>query len=153
MYSTSRIVGSIPNSSHFKTGTGFFFIFPAEGGEYVPALITNKHVIEGTASLQFLVHTSSTKDAKLPDANAGIQSAFADWTYHPKPKVDLCALLLGPVMNSMAPIYPFFRGLDSSLIKSDAELKDLNAVGLGGALGMGHGLTLQTWPGRSPSIL
>src|SRR6516165_7282986 len=34
----------------------------------------------------------------------------------------------GPVMNSMSPLIPFFRPLDPSLIKSDEELKQFDAV-------------------------
>jgi hypothetical protein len=128
MYCTSRIVGTIPHSSNVKTGTGFFFSFPAEGEQVVPALITNNHVVEGTDGLQFLVHTSATRGAKQPNANAAINSVLADWTPHPNPTVDLCALLVGPVLNSMTTMTPFFRGLDPTLIKSDVELKDLNAV-------------------------
>lgn len=128
MYCTARIVGKIPNSKDFKTGTGFFFNFLAEGGEQIPVLVTNKHVIEDTDGLQFLVHTSSTKDSKQPDANFAIQSVASDWIPHPNPKIDLCAVLVGPVMNAMQPLTPFFRALDPQLIKSDAQLRDLNAV-------------------------
>jgi hypothetical protein len=128
MYSTARIVGKIPNSSNTKTGTGFFFNFPTDTQQFIPVLITNKHVIEGTERLTFLVHTATNKDAKFPSANVGIESAPTDWILHPDPKIDLCGLVVGPVMNSMAPTIPFFRALDPTLLKSDSELKNLNAV-------------------------
>jgi hypothetical protein len=121
-------VGKIPNTSNSKTGTGFFFNFSLGNDQFLPVLITNKHVIEGTSGVQFLIHTAATKDAKQPDANAAIDSVSSDWTPHPNPKIDLCAALVGPVMNSMTTMAPFFRALDPNLIKSDAELKDLNAV-------------------------
>jgi Trypsin-like peptidase domain len=128
MYSTARIVGRIAHSTNVKTGTGFFFIFPAENNENVLVLITNKHVIEDTEVIGFLVHTAAEPQAKAPTANAEIQSIPSDWIPHPNPKIDLCALPIGPVLNSMAPLVPFFRSLDPSLIKADEELKELNAV-------------------------
>jgi hypothetical protein len=124
MYSTARI----PASSDFKTGTGFFFNVPIENGEYAPILVTNKHVIAGTERLEFLVHTAADKGAKVPSAVAGISCVAADWVPHPNPKIDLCGLAVAPVMLSMAPLVPFFRSLDPTLIKSDEELQELNAV-------------------------
>jgi hypothetical protein len=128
MYCTARLVGTIPASTNFKTGTGFFFSFPLNPNEQIPVLVTNKHVIEGTEKLQFLIHTSSTSDAKQPDGNAAIDSVATDWIAHPNPKVDLCALGIGQALNSMGSLTPFFRSLDPTIIKSDDELKNFNAV-------------------------
>lgn len=61
MYSTVRIVGQTPGG--VKTGTGFLYNAPAKGGILL-LLITNKHVIEGTTSLEFVVHTRSDPNAK-----------------------------------------------------------------------------------------
>jgi Trypsin-like peptidase domain len=128
MYSTARIVGKIPNSTDFKTGSGFFFNFPTEDGLMVPVLVTNKHVIDGTDGLQFLIHTATTPEAKAPSANAEIQSVASDWISHPNPKIDLCGLVIGPVLNSMNPLHPFFRSIGPPLMKTDDELKELDAV-------------------------
>jgi hypothetical protein len=127
MYCTTRIVGQITGTTVLKSGTGFFYNYPTEDGQHVPVLITNKHVIENTSALQFLVHTTTVKDAKQPDGNGPINSVSTDWTPHPNPKVDLCAVLVGPVMNTMTPT-PFFRSLDPGLVKSQKELEELNAV-------------------------
>jgi hypothetical protein len=129
MYCTTRIIGRIPGSiTNYKTGTGFFYNFPSEGvNQSVPVLITNKHVIEGTSSLEFLVHAATVKDAKQPDTNTVINSVATDWTAHPNPKIDLCAVPIGPVANSMTPA-PFFRALDPSIVRSNTQLKELNAV-------------------------
>lgn len=128
MYCTTRIVGYVGGSkSVFKTGTGFFYNFPADGGQAVPVLITNKHVVDGTSSLEFLVHATTVKDAKQPDTNAGISSTAAEFIPHPNPKIDLCGVPIGPVASTMTPT-PFFRSLDPSLVKSNAQLKELTAV-------------------------
>ena len=128
MYSTARIVGYIPNSTNIKTGSGFFFNFPTDDGQQVPVLFTNKHVIEDTERLEFLIHTTTKADQTSPNGNAAISSHRADWVLHQDPKTDLCALVVGPVLNSMAPLFPFFRAIDPGVIKSDEQLKELNAV-------------------------
>lgn len=128
MYCTTRIVGYLGASkTTFKTGTGFFYNFPSEGGQSVPVLITNKHVVEGTSSLGFLVHASTVKEAKQPDTKAQISSTAAEFIHHPNPKIDLCGVPIGPVASTMTP-HPFFRSLDPSLVKSNVQLKELTAV-------------------------
>jgi Trypsin-like peptidase domain len=127
MYCTARIVGQINGSSDIKTGTGFFYNFPTEDGKQVPTLVTNKHVVENTSAMEFVVHASTAQNATKPDSNALIRTVQADWVLHPDPKVDLCAVPLGGVANTMRP-HPFFRTLDPGLISSDAALAELNAV-------------------------
>jgi hypothetical protein len=127
MYCTVRMVGQIAGTENFKTGTASFYNFPTEDGKSVPVLITNKHVIENTSALQFVVHASTTAGAAKPDTNASVASAQGDWVLHPDPKIDLCAVPFGGVANAMRP-YPFYRGLDPALIKSDVDLLGLNAV-------------------------
>ena len=126
MYSTARIVGKNANGMPFKTGTGFFYQLPVAAGDVrdVPLLVTNKHVLDGTAQAEFLIHTSSTGGPK-PDGNGLVQSNFADWVYHPNPKVDLCAIPVGGVLNQAK---GFYRAIDPSIIPSDAQLQQLSAV-------------------------
>jgi hypothetical protein len=127
MYATVRILGQISGTTNVKAGTGFFYNLPTIGGQFVPVLVTNKHVIDETSSLEFIVHASTVIGAAKPDTNAGVKSVQADWVLHPNPKIDLCALPFGGVANTMRP-YPFFRALDPTLTKSQAELLELNAV-------------------------
>jgi hypothetical protein len=126
MYSTARIVGLNSNGAPFKTGTGFFYQFPVAAGDprNVPILVTNKHVVEGVAQAEFVIHTNSTGGLK-PDGNGGVRSQFADWVPHPNPKVDLCALPVGGVLNQAK---AFFRALDPSIVPSEAQLEQLSAV-------------------------
>jgi hypothetical protein len=124
MYSTVRIVGQTPGG--VKTGTGFLYNAPAKIG-VVPLLITNKHVIEGTTSLEFVVHTKSDPIAKKPDGQGTITSKVAEWTNHPDAKIDLCAVPVGGAFSSLKPP-AFYVGLGPDLIRSKAELESLNAV-------------------------
>jgi hypothetical protein len=90
----------------------------------VPILGTNKHVIDRAAQAEFTIHTNSTGGRK-PDGKGLVQSNFSDWVYHPNPKVDLCALAIGNLLNTAK---GFYRAIDPSIIPSDAQLQELSAV-------------------------
>ena len=126
MYCTARIVGVNANGAAFKTGTGFFYQFPVAAGDdrNIPLLITNKHVIDGITNADFVIHTASTGGDK-PDGKGAVRSQLSDWVLHPNPKVDLCALPVGGVLQQAK---AFFRALDPSIVPSDSQLEDLSAV-------------------------
>jgi hypothetical protein len=123
MYSTARIVGMNAAGAQFKTGTGFFYMFPFADG-HIPILVTNKHVIDGVTHADFVIHTNSA-DGKKPDGKVRARSQFGEWIYHPNPKIDLCAVPVGPLMTKEK---GFFRHLDPSIIPSEAQLEELSAV-------------------------
>jgi hypothetical protein len=126
MYTTARIVGVNASGAAFKTGTGFFYHFPVAAGDTrsVPILVTNKHVIEGVTNADFVVHTNSNGGSK-PDGNGVVRSQFTDWVQHPNPKVDLCALPVGGVLNQAK---AFYRSFDPGIVPSEAQLEELSAV-------------------------
>ncbi len=126
MYSTARIVGINAAGAAFSTGTGFFYQAPLAGAgdQHVPMLITNKHVIAGVAHAEFMIH-QNLSGAKKPDGNVRVRSEPSEWVQHPNPKVDLCALPVGPVLNNAK---GFFRALDPSIVPSEAQLEELSAV-------------------------
>ena len=126
MYTTARIVGLNTSGDEFKTGTAFFYHFPVARGDNrsVPILVTNKHVIEGVALTEFVIHTNSSGGNK-PDGKARVQSQFSDWVPHPDPKVDLSAVPIGGALNSAK---AFYRALDPSIVLSDGQLEELSAV-------------------------
>ena len=126
MYATARIVGLNAAGNAFRTGTGFFYELPvaADDDRRVPILVTNKHVVEGVAKAQFVIHTNSTGGQK-PDGKATVVSQLSDWVPHPDPKIDLCALPVGGTLNQAK---AFYRSLGPSIIPSDAQLEGLGAV-------------------------
>jgi len=126
MYCTARIVGADATDILVKTGTGFFYQFPIAAGDdrNVPILVTNKHVVEGAAYIDFVIHTNSSGGDK-PDGKTSVRSQPTDWVAHPDPKVDLCALPVGGILTQAK---AFFRTLDPSIVPSDTQLEDLSAV-------------------------
>ena len=59
-YSTIRIECVYRDKSK-GSGTGFFYLFEAEGGGNYPAIITNKHVVENAVEIN-LVFIKADKD-------------------------------------------------------------------------------------------
>lgn len=129
-HSTVRILCTMTDGSP-STGTGFFFSFLQEGERYVPAIVTNKHVVDGANRAQFCL---TEKDGDGPSIGKHITihvDSFAGrWIRHPDPSVDLCAMPIAPLLTSAASQGKafFFISLDVSLIPSDAELADLGAL-------------------------
>ncbi|MDB5476839.1 MAG: zinc chelation protein SecC [Phenylobacterium sp.] len=126
LYCTTRIICS--GAAGSWRGTGFIYSFQT-GEARVPVLITNKHVVNGAETVAIRLHTNS-KSSGAPDGNASILVAndtSGSWVRHPDPNVDLCALPINPVLSAVRPA-PFIRALDASLVPSDAQLAELDAL-------------------------
>lgn len=115
------------------TGTGFFFKFAENGPNHIPAIVTNKHVIQGARKGKFVL-TLASPDGK-PDLKRHANCVFDNfqnmWLPHPSPKVDLCIMLVAPLLkqaeaNKKPP--PFFISLDHKLLPTEEELIDLSLV-------------------------
>ena len=130
-YSTIRIECKT-NAGYSSTGTGFFFNFCCENNTCRPAIVTNKHVIKDATecNLIFTLADSSGNpiDEKHWIANIiGLQSA---WKLHPDPDIDLCVMPIANIINHLNAngIRPFYIGLDISLIPSEKQKAELQAI-------------------------
>ncbi|RTE90666.1 trypsin-like peptidase domain-containing protein [Bradyrhizobium sp. LVM 105] len=128
MFATARIVGQKANGS-VSTGTGFFFGFPGPKG-HGRMLVTNKHVVEGVANAQIIVHGfphqgSSMRPKPTHKLTVNIPANF--WVPHPNPKIDLCAVPFGDPPNPEN-LIPFVTDLNADLIPGPELLTSLSAV-------------------------
>lgn len=110
-----------------SVGTSFLFRV-GEGDPWTPLLITNRHVVEGfsTAHLSFsrasnLRHASPENSENVTVIN--LQSLVV---YHPDPRIDLAAIMLGRIVNQMEagnnPI-SLTAIRESDLVDDDVELR------------------------------
>jgi hypothetical protein len=129
-FSTVRIECDTPVGS--STGTGFFFAFCETGNQHVPAIVTNKHVVEGATVGRFRVHLSSSSNFTPPLQHTDFQiHDFGNgWIPHPDPDVDLCVALIGPLRHSaeLQGKELFYIPLNRSLIPTDEELAGLQGL-------------------------
>jgi hypothetical protein len=101
---TIRIEGTVGGVSH-SVGTAFLFAVPLEEPHrFLPALITNKHVLEGCDGVTFRVSVSSiaipAEETGRPAAitHRTVNARIASKAEHPGP-VDLCGVNVGFLTN------------------------------------------------------
>jgi hypothetical protein len=98
-YSTVRIECTF-NDGVLGTGTGFFFNFleNKDTKEHVPAIVTNKHVIDGALRGKIIFTKSNQNNEPIDTEHLSIDidNFGQSWIFHDDPNVDLCAL---PIAN------------------------------------------------------
>jgi hypothetical protein len=130
-YCTVRIVAETPDGQT-SVGTGFFFRFLDDGKTHVPAIVTNRHVVQGAAKAR--LHFNLANEAGDPvlgrHYSIGIENLPASWIPHPDLSVDLCVLPMAVAVEEMRSEgrRPFYRTLNFSLFPTDEELSDLGAL-------------------------
>lgn len=130
-YSTIRIVCTLKNGNT-STGTGYFFDFckDPENKRHIPALVTNKHVIENAETGELIFSTQ--KDGK-PDTGELFKlnvHRFSDWIYHPDQSIDLCIL---PIAGAIEEIkkkgkLPFYISIGNDIVPTEQEINELTAM-------------------------
>lgn len=131
-YSTVRIECEMKDGGAC-TGTGYFFKFREnlEKQQYVPVVITNKHVIKG-AKKGKIIFTIAQNGMPIDTEHFGIfiDNFESSWKFHPSDDVDLCAMPIAPFLNAAERDGKslFFVPLDVSLIPNKEELNNLSAM-------------------------
>ncbi|MDX1700993.1 MAG: serine protease [Melioribacteraceae bacterium] len=127
-YSTARIVSKNNQGIISSTGTGFIVKFSEEirNEQYinVPAIVTNKHVIEGAHELVIRFHSSNLNGERINTPCEFIVS-IDDFFMHPDANVDLCAMPLAPlfVKSKKDGIKPYFYGIHMAQVPTSKQLR------------------------------
>lgn len=126
--STIRIECQL-DGGDISSGTGFFFKFHEKGNSFVPAIVTNKHVIEG-AKVGFLHFTLSDLDGNPiheKHHKFRISNFTQPWIEHPDPDVDLCAMPTYVFVKEMEKqgIKPFMTFFEYSLFPTEADIAEM----------------------------
>lgn len=115
-----------------STGTGFFFGFCQEtDGRNVPAIVTNKHVVEGASHGRLILTLTNEKNVPLDQRYSfDIFDFEKSWIPHPDGNTDLCVLLIGPILHDLEAkgLYALRATLDPSLIPSESSRGNLVAL-------------------------
>lgn len=90
------------NPTAVATGTGFFFTFKTKRGD-VPAIVTNKHVVDGQDTLKFHFGTSDENGDRVlgPSSRVDLNTAGFPIVRHPNPNVDLACVPALPLMEAL----------------------------------------------------
>lgn len=114
------------------TGTGFFFSFANEGGKHVPAIVTNKHVVEGAVRGRFHLSTADADGNPVYSSHEvyTFEGFQRFWIPHPEGAIDLCAMPIAPILERANETGKrlFFVQLEMSLVPSADDLGQLTAM-------------------------
>lgn len=132
-YSTVRIECEYLDGS-MGTGTGYFFKFKENKAtnQFVPVVITNKHVIKDSKKGKILF-TQANGDGEPNDVehyDLVIDNFESCWIMHPETDVDLCSMPIASYINlaQKQGVELFYIPLDMSLIPEENQLASLSAV-------------------------
>ena len=125
-YSTLRIEATIPPNS-LSTGTGFLFNFKVNDKTFIPCLVTNKHVINGSTTMSIVI-TCTMSNGTLSHETVHVDTG--QWIMHPDNGTDLCVLPIQPVFAYLEAQgkKPFVAPLNESLVPSQTQLEELSAI-------------------------
>ena len=130
-YSTVRIECELI-SGGIGTGTGFFYQFAKQGDKYIPAIVTNKHVIVDAKKGLIHLHLADEKGDPLAGQffSVVIENMEASWILHPDSEVDLCILPIARLLTEAQASGKniFMISLDHSLIPAQDLMAELTAI-------------------------
>ncbi|MGV8059676.1 MAG: serine protease [Smithellaceae bacterium] len=131
-YSTVRIECEMIDGQK-SCGSGYFFQFKydVEKKEYVPVVITNKHVIDNSKKGK-LIFTIANNNVPIDKEHFefDVDNFESFWKKHPDPEVDLCAMPIAPFLQA-AEVQGknlFFIPLDFSLVPDETKLATLSGM-------------------------
>lgn len=127
MKSVVRIEAQLSDGST-ATGTGFYYRFDIhDDGSHIPAIVTNKHVIEGASAVSFPISTADIEGTLTGSFEVITYPISENILYHPDNEVDLCAILAAPIHNYFEgkSLQPALVGLDISITANDEAIAQL----------------------------
>ncbi|EJL31777.1 serine protease [Brevibacillus sp. BC25] len=131
MFTTVRIESIFEDGSS-ATGTGFYFNYLNVDNSHVPAIVTNKHVVEGACRGR-IPFTLQGEDGQ-PKIGKFINYDFNDfrslWIDHPDPDVDLCIFPIGPVIRYFQDIQQpiAYLGLHKELVATPEIMNEFTSL-------------------------
>ena len=127
-YSTIRIVCTTKNGV-ISTGTGYFFDFcrNEQNTSHIPALVTNKHVIQNAEKGELIFSTQKGGEILEGQHFKITVNEFSNWIPHPADSVDLCILPILPIIEKIKETgqLPFYISVGFDLIPTENELNEL----------------------------
>ncbi|HID08283.1 MAG TPA: serine protease, partial [Armatimonadetes bacterium] len=130
LYATVRIEIEGYNPNEKGAGTAIIFGLEGEKGTFL-CLVTNKHVIKGAkVGRFFFTHRKNDGPDVGKRFDIVIDNFEQSWYAHPNPEIDVTAMPLVPLLEAIKRQGNdvFFRSLSQTLIPSEAQLAELDAL-------------------------
>lgn len=133
LFFTTVCIDTLTAQGGQGSGTGFFFGHKVGDISY-PFVVTNKHVVNGMQEGRFSFLKQKDGLPTLGDGftlNIGAQDWSNMWFGHPDANVDIAICPLVPLQNFVKQQHGtdlFFRVVDTSMIPSEEQIRELDAV-------------------------
>lgn len=128
-YSTTRL--TLIKNEKVSHATGFIINILVSKDKYIPIIITNRHVVEGSDSTVFEFATKKI-DGTPDDSHMCTRMIKNNcWIPHPDPEVDLCYIPLNMVLKESGPESIdscFILPLDTNMIPTEKQTVELAAM-------------------------
>ncbi len=128
LYSTLKLTTYTQNNKA-AFGTGFLMAFAAKDSTTIPAIITNKHVVESADEIRFRMSemTNGMPSDQLINFSVLLNRNVV---HHPDESVDLCAIMIGPTLNNFSATGRelFFRFLSLELIPEEEDWDQFDSI-------------------------
>lgn len=102
MHLTIRLECELYDDS-ISTGTGFLFSFIIDEETHIPLLVTNKHVIQDSKKVSFVLTKANNGHPIVGQVEKIIIEQNFDqyWILHPDPNIDLAVLPLSSIYRDL----------------------------------------------------
>lgn len=131
-FSTVRIETDL-NAGDISTGTGFFYrVKEQDDGQYIPVIVTNKHVIKDSTKGRFRLTLGNAEG--LPDIGNHTTIEFDDferrWKHHPNTNIDLCVMPIAPLLRQVEEQGKtfYFKIMDKSLLPTSEDYDSMFGI-------------------------
>lgn len=130
MRSTFRIEMMDENETVEGTGTGFIFTFCQTEETFVPALVTNRHVLGNCKKIRLTFTRGHDGVPVVPPVLDNVVLDTSRTIFHPDPSIDLAVLPIAHVLDTLhrEGKDPVYRYIDQSLIPSKEAWAELDAI-------------------------
>ncbi|MCG6560821.1 serine protease [Ruegeria sp. 1NDH52C] len=127
---TTTRISAFRERAQVGFGTGFFFNFKVSDEQLVPAIITNKHVVDGCDQITVVCHTANGSEPSGKFIPCHLDARPGAILAHPDADVDLCAIPFGPILKQAeangTPLY--YTGLDFGIVPKDDDWQYFDAL-------------------------
>jgi S1-C subfamily serine protease len=128
---TNQLVKSVVRLQTEKSlGTGFIFSFAVNGEQFVPAIVTNRHVLEGANILQIVLSANDSNYRRIHETYQ-IQNIKDGVIFHPDKNIDLAVVPIISLLEQFrdeTSIVPEIAYLDRSLLPKEEDIKKLKTI-------------------------
>lgn len=120
------------NDGTTGVSTGFFFILKERGDDYVPVIVTNKHVVLNATRGEFFLTVKGPDGMPIMGKTQRVVvENFQDaWVLHPDPSVDLAVMPIAPLVRKAEEngTSLFYLSFKRNMLLSENDYDEINYV-------------------------